>query len=270
MKKKTSKNKQNTNSISAPINVIAEDILTLTINDVPDYVRDIVFLLKNKGFNTWIVGGSVRDIILGREINDWDLATEAKSDDVISIFSHTIPTGLKHGTVTVCIGKDSCEVTTLRIDGEYKDYRHPENVIFTSSITEDLTRRDFTINSIALSINENSLNNDSLNDDSLNDDSLNDDSLNDDSLNEDSVNKNYLEFFDPYGGVNDISNNLIKAVGNSIERFTEDPLRMLRAIRFRAQLGFSIDENTLNGIKSCANLIKHISWKKSYFLKIQI
>jgi tRNA nucleotidyltransferase (CCA-adding enzyme) len=164
--------------------------------------------LNQAGFQAFIVGGCVRDLLLGLTPKDWDLATDALPNQIIRLFDKTIPTGIKHGTVTVLIGKESLEVTTFRIDGQYKNNRFPEQVFFVQKIEQDLGRRDFTINAIAY-----------------------------DPL------TNHL--VDPFQGIEDLDRKIIKCVGNPNTRFNEDALRILRAARLSAQLNFEIDLDTL-------------------------
>jgi tRNA nucleotidyltransferase (CCA-adding enzyme) len=188
---------------------------------IPQNVKYILDILYKHKYQAFIVGGCVRDSILGRTPADWDIATDALPVAVKGLFPMTVDTGLKHGTVTVVIEESSYEVTTYRIDGEYLDYRKPQSVTFSSSIKEDLSRRDFTINAIAYSPLEG--------------------------------------IIDPFGGIIDIKAGIIKTVGNPDRRFSEDALRMLRAVRFSAQLGFSINENTLMSIERNCYLIENIS-----------
>jgi tRNA nucleotidyltransferase (CCA-adding enzyme) len=188
---------------------------------LPEKVQFIINTLKDKGFEAFIVGGCTRDSLLGLKPKDWDITTSAMAEDVINSFDKTIPTGIKHGTVTVMIKNESFEVTTYRIDGAYTDNRRPDQVFFTSNIEEDLSRRDFTINSMAYN-NEKGL-------------------------------------IDPFNGQNDLNKKLIKCVGDPNLRFNEDALRMIRAIRFSSQIGFAIDEATFNAIQSNAKLICNVS-----------
>lgn len=181
----------------------------------------ILYKLNEKGYEAYVVGGCVRDMILGRTPGDWDITTSAKPEETKACFSHTYDTGIKHGTITVLMGNDSYEITTYRIEGEYTDCRHPDEVIFTRDIHEDLLRRDFTMNAIAYHPKEG--------------------------------------FIDPFGGVEDIKRQLIKGVGVPEERFREDALRMLRAVRFAAQLGFEIEDNTWQALKKNSALIEKIS-----------
>lgn len=188
---------------------------------LPDKVKYIIDRLENAGYEAYAVGGCVRDCVLGRIPNDWDITTSATPVQVKEIFKRTIDTGIQHGTVTVMLEKEGFEVTTYRIDGEYEDSRHPKEVIFTSNLVEDLKRRDFTINAMA---------------------------YNDRS-----------GIVDVFGGVDDLNNKVISCVGIAEERFTEDALRMLRAVRFSAQLGFSIDKATQAAIIKLAPNLSHIS-----------
>ncbi len=189
--------------------------------DMPDAVSMIIKKLLNAGFEAYSVGGCVRDALLSRTPCDWDITTSATPDRIKSIFKRTVDTGIKHGTVTVLVRSESFEVTTYRIDGKYLDGRHPESVSFTRSLTEDLLRRDFTINAMA---------------------------YNDDS-----------GLVDPYGGEKDLAARIIRCVGDPVARFGEDALRMLRAIRFSACLSFDIEEATFSAIKELAPSIKVVS-----------
>lgn len=189
--------------------------------DVPEKARHIVAVIQAAGFEAYVVGGCVRDSVLGREPQDWDITTSAKPEQVKALFPRTIDTGLQHGTVTVMQDKEGFEVTTYRIDGEYEDSRHPKEVVFTPNLEEDLKRRDFTINAMA---------------------------YNDE--------KGLIDIF---GGMKDIEAGVIRCVGKPEERFREDALRILRAIRFSAQLGYEIDEATKDGIKELAPTLRNIS-----------
>lgn len=189
--------------------------------DVPEKAKRVVNTIQAAGFEAYVVGGCVRDSILGRQPQDWDITTSAKPEQVKALFPRTIDTGLQHGTVTVMQGGEGFEVTTYRIDGEYEDSRHPKEVVFTPKLEEDLKRRDFTINAMA--------------------------------YNEE---KGLVDIF---GGMEDIRLGRIRCVGRAEERFGEDALRMLRAIRFSAQLGYEIDEETKRGIRSLASTLKNIS-----------
>ena len=191
---------------------------------IPIGAVTILKKLQNSGYEAYVVGGCVRDSLLGRSPKDFDITTNCLPEEVISIFKSThkvIPTGLKHGTVTILDEGIPYEVTTFRIDGEYLDNRHPEKVQFTSSLKDDLARRDFTINALAYN-NENGL-------------------------------------IDCFGGVNDLKNKIIKCVGNASDRFNEDALRMLRAIRFQAELNFKLDRDISDSIPNLSGNIKNIS-----------
>ncbi|WLD91801.1 CCA tRNA nucleotidyltransferase [Alkalihalobacillus sp. AL-G] len=180
--------------------------------------------LHNHGYEAYIVGGFVRDKLLGRSLGDIDIATSASPEEVQRIFNKTIPVGIVHGTVIVRWKKQSYEVTTFRSDGEYSDYRHPTEVHFHDSIEQDLARRDFTMNAMAQEINGSIL--------------------------------------DPFGGKKDIEERLIRAVGVSAERFQEDPLRMMRAIRFVSLLGFQIEERTKQALIEQAFLLEKVSTER--------
>lgn len=182
------------------------------------YIIDKFYENNNKAF---MVGGCVRDIILKTIPKDYDITTSALPDETISLFKKTIPTGLQHGTITVLINKESYEVTTFRTDGDYKDNRRPDSVLFVSNIVEDLSRRDFTINSLAYN--------------------------------------HYEGLIDCFNGLNDIDNKVIRCVGNPDKRFNEDALRMLRAIRFSCQLDFIIESETYNAITRNYKLVENIS-----------
>lgn len=189
--------------------------------NIPTKVETIIECLELNGYEAYIVGGCVRDSLLGKIPNDWDITTNATPNEIINIFEKTIPTGIKHGTVTVLVDNIPFEVTTYRIDGEYSDGRHPDSVKFTESINKDLSRRDFTINAMAYN-----------------------------------PKKGVVDIFD---GCKDLNKKLIRCVGNPSIRFEEDALRMLRAIRFSAQLNFTIEETTINSIKEKSPLIKEVS-----------
>lgn len=189
--------------------------------ELPYHVQNIIETLHTSGYEAYAVGGCVRDSILGREPMDWDITTSAKPEEVKQLFRRTIDTGIQHGTVTVMIGKIGYEVTTYRIDGIYEDNRHPTEVSFTSNLVEDLQRRDFTIN--AMAYNEQ------------------------DGL------------VDIFGGMEDIKSGVIRCVGEPRLRFDEDALRILRAVRFAAQLGYSIEEATQSAMKEHREALAHIS-----------
>lgn len=189
--------------------------------DIPKNVRLIINILKQNGFEAFAVGGCVRDTILGRNPQDWDITTSALPHQVKELFHRTLDTGIKHGTVTIMMSKIGYEVTTYRIDGEYNDSRHPESVEFTSNLIEDLKRRDFTINAMAYNPEEG--------------------------------------LVDAFDGMGDIERGIIRCVGKPEERFQEDALRILRAIRFSAQLGFDVDDDTMMAIRALAPTLKNIS-----------
>lgn len=188
---------------------------------LPDKVDRIIKTLMAAGYEAYAVGGCVRDSVMGRSPNDWDITTSAKPAEVKRLFSRTIDTGIKHGTVTIMLDKEGFEVTTYRIDGVYEDGRHPREVTFTASLEEDLKRRDFTINAMA--------------------------------YNEET---GLVDIFD---GMQDIEQGVIRCVGDAEERFTEDALRMLRAVRFSAQLGYRIEEATKSAIRKLAPNLQQIS-----------
>ena len=194
--------------------------------NIPRDVKKIIEILNKAGYEAYAVGGCVRDSILGRVPGDWDITTAAKPNEIKSLFRRTIDTGIEHGTVTVRMSGSSYEVTTYRIDGEYEDSRHPKAVTYTASLTEDLKRRDFTINAMAYSDDKG--------------------------------------LVDIYGGLSDIEKRIIRCVGSPSERFTEDALRILRAIRFSAQLGFSIDAATWECICTLGARLKNISKERIY------
>lgn len=188
---------------------------------LPEKVKKIIETLTAAGYEAYAVGGCVRDSILGRVPNDWDITTSAKPEETKSLFARTIDTGIQHGTVTIMLDKEGFEVTTYRIDGEYEDSRHPKEVTFTASLEEDLKRRDFTINAMAYNEEEG--------------------------------------LVDIFGGIRDIEDKVIRCVGNARERFTEDALRMMRAVRFSAQLGYRIEEETREAIVELAPNLQKIS-----------
>lgn len=189
--------------------------------DMPQDVREIINKLEDAGFEGFAVGGCVRDAVLGRVPADWDITTSAMPEEVKALFHRTIDTGIQHGTVTVMKDHVGYEVTTYRIDGEYEDARHPKEVSFTSNLVEDLKRRDFTINAMAYN--------------------------------------DRAGLVDAFDGMGDLENKIIRCVGNPLDRFGEDALRMLRAVRFSAQLGFAIDEGTKSAITKLAPNLEKIS-----------
>ena len=171
---------------------------------LPDKVKKIIETIESGGYEAYAVGGCVRDSILGRVPDDWDITTSASPQEIKNLFRRTVDTGIQHGTVTVIMEREGFEVTTYRIDGEYEDSRHPKEVTFTSNLTEDLKRRDFTINAMAYNDREG--------------------------------------LVDAFGGIKDMKARLVRCVGNPRERFGEDALRMMRAVRFSAQLGYGMEE----------------------------
>ncbi|MBP5600035.1 MAG: CCA tRNA nucleotidyltransferase, partial [Lachnospiraceae bacterium] len=192
----------------------------MTIN-IPKDVEFIINTLEENGFEAYAVGGCVRDSLLGRVPNDWDITTSAKPLETKKLFKRTFDTGIKHGTISVLLDKEIYEVTTYRIDGEYEDARHPKEVTFTSKLSEDLLRRDFTINAMAYNPKRG--------------------------------------LVDLYGGKEDLENKIIRCVGNPYDRFTEDALRIMRAVRFAAQLNYQIEDDTKKAIKELSPNLKKIS-----------
>lgn len=193
---------------------------------IPDSVKDIMVRLEAAGWEAWCVGGGVRDMLLGRDPGDWDVTTSARPEDVMALFGKdALPTGLKHGTVTVGGGR-GVEVTTFRRDGEYLDNRHPDHVEFTSSLEEDLSRRDYTVNAMAMDLRG--------------------------------------ELRDPFGGRTDLAAGVLRAVGNPEARFREDALRIMRGLRFAAKLGFSIEEETAAAMDRCRKLLENIAPERIY------
>lgn len=188
---------------------------------IPEKAKYIIETIQNAGFEAYVVGGCVRDSILGRTPGDWDITTSARPEQVKQLFRRTIDTGIQHGTVTVMLDKEGFEVTTYRVDGKYEDSRHPKEVTFTPNLEEDLKRRDFTINAMAYNETEG--------------------------------------LIDIFGGMADIEAKWIRCVGNPEERFGEDALRMMRAIRFSAQLGYEIHEDTITAIRKLAPTLQKIS-----------
>ena len=193
----------------------------MTYIEMPEKVERILQVLHENGYEAYAVGGCVRDSVLGRIPSDWDVTTSASPLQVKELFPRTIDTGIQHGTVTVMDGKDGFEVTTYRIDGVYEDCRHPKEVIFTSNLTEDLKRRDFTINAMAYSYESG--------------------------------------IVDEFGGLEDLKKGVIRCVGNPRDRFSEDALRMMRAVRFAAQLGFELSEDVKEAIREMADALDFVS-----------
>lgn len=191
---------------------------------LPPSVSLILDTLNSNNYKAYIVGGCVRDSLLGKHPKDWDITTSALPSEIMKLFNKTIPTGLKHGTVTVVINDDNFEVTTFRIESTYSDNRHPDQVFFTSNIEEDLSRRDFTINAMAYNKNE--------------------------------------ALVDVFNGQKDLNQKIIRCVGSPNDRFNEDALRMLRAIRFSTQLNFKLDDDTFNSIVHNNFLIENVSMER--------
>ena len=188
---------------------------------LPQDVLTILSTLQNAGYEAYVVGGCVRDALLDKVAGDWDITTSATPQQIKSLFTHTIDTGIDHGTVTVRMNHTNYEVTTYRIESEYLDSRHPSSVSFTNLLSEDLKRRDFTINAMAYNPNDG--------------------------------------LIDLFNGQQDLQSKTIRCVGNPKQRFEEDALRMLRALRFSAQLNFNIEETTFNAIQQCSHLLTNIS-----------
>jgi len=188
---------------------------------LPDKVNNIIMTLQNAGFEAYAVGGCVRDSILGRQPGDWDITTSATPQETKALFRRTFDTGIEHGTITVLLDHEGFEVTTYRIDGTYKDSRHPSHVEFTRSLREDLLRRDFTINAMAYNEEEG--------------------------------------LVDIFGGQRDLEEGVIRCVGDARARLSEDALRILRAVRFSAQLGFMVEGGTREAIRELAPTLANIS-----------
>ncbi len=192
--------------------------------NVPEAVHAILNVFDAAGYEAWIVGGCVRDSLMGRVPKDWDITTAAAPETVQTLFAHTIDTGLKHGTVTVRMNGENYEVTTYRVDGAYSDHRRPDHVAFSTDLKEDLLRRDFTINAMAYHPKKG--------------------------------------LIDLYGGREDLRSRRIRCVGTPADRFQEDALRMLRALRFSAQLDFTIEPATEAAIRMLAPQIAYVSWER--------
>lgn len=188
---------------------------------MPENAAKIIHTLQKNGYEAYIVGGCVRDAILQKKPDDWDITTSAKPEEVKALFRRTIDTGIQHGTVTVMFDKEGYEVTTYRVDGKYEDHRRPKEVTFTRSLLEDMKRRDFTINAMAYNDEEG--------------------------------------LVDHFDGRGDLERKIIRCVGNPSERFDEDALRILRAVRFAAQLNFTIEEKTRQAIREQAIYLRDIS-----------
>lgn len=175
---------------------------------IPDYVRFVIERLKNNGYEAFLVGGCVRDGIMGKPPKDYDIASSALPEQILACFSdcHTLDNGIKHGTVGVVFGKECVEITTYRVDGEYTDCRHPDSVTFSGNLRDDLSRRDFTMNAVAFD--------------------------------------EIAGYIDQFGGADDIKNGVIRCVGDPMLRFSEDALRIMRALRFSSVLGFNVEKST--------------------------
>ncbi len=196
----------------------------MTRMTLPDNIKNILSAINAKGYEAYVVGGAVRDFLLGREISDYDITTNALPEKIKEIFTKTIDTGLKHGTVTVVEEGAVVEITTYRVDGVYEDHRRPKTVEFAKDLTSDLSRRDFTMNALACD-----------------------------------KEGNILDYFD---GIEDIENKLIRTVGEADKRFEEDALRMLRAIRFACTTGFAVDNEILKSIERKSSLILYVSGER--------
>lgn len=192
------------------------------MRQIPMAARRVLETMEKHGFAAYLVGGCVRDLLRGKQPQDWDMTTSARPEQVMALFGGAaIPTGLQHGTVTVRAGEDSFEITTFRRDGDYGDHRHPDRVTFTDSLAEDLMRRDFTINAMALDLRG--------------------------------------ELTDLHGGRDDLAAGVIRCVGDARRRFDEDALRILRALRFAAALGFALEEETERGARAMVPLLKTVA-----------
>lgn len=192
------------------------------MNGIPQYVEEILRTLERSGYEAWCVGGCVRDLLLGRAPQDWDVTTSARPEETMAVFgSRALPTGLRHGTVTVRQGTERVEVTTFRLDGPYRDHRRPETVAFTDSLTEDLRRRDFTVNAVAMDRRGN--------------------------------------IRDPFGGREDLQNRVLRCVGAPEARLREDALRILRGLRFSACLGLLPEMETASALHRCGVLLADIA-----------
>lgn len=195
----------------------------MMIIECPDYINTAIRLLEQSGFNAYAVGGCVRDSIMGRDPDDWDMTTSSTPEETSEVFKdfRVIPTGIKHGTVTVIVEGHHLEITTMRIDGEYHDNRRPDFVEFTEDITKDLSRRDFTVNAMAYNPTDG--------------------------------------FIDPFGGTSDICRKIIRCVGNPDKRFREDALRIIRALRFASVLDYTIENETAQSIIKNAHLLNSVA-----------
>lgn len=188
---------------------------------IPNYIENAMSLIMQEGFEAFVVGGAIRDALLGKEPTDWDIATNAKTEDVKAIFKNHYNTGLRHGTITAIVENCPVEITTYRTDGDYKDFRRPEKVFFTHKLSDDLLRRDFTINALAYN--------------------------------------NIMGIVDICGGIHDLRHGIIRCVGDANKRLYEDALRVLRALRFCVTLNFEIEPKTYEAICRHASLLNKIS-----------
>ena len=202
-----------------------ENNLEKIFTNIPAPIKEIARILNTEGFQCFLVGGAVRDSIMGFTPKEYDIATNAKPEDVQRIFKYTIPTGIKHGTILVILDDMHVEITTFRSDGNYSDGRHPDKVEYTASIEDDLPRRDLTINAMAYNILDGTL----------------------------------IDMFD---GMKDIKNKIIRSVGNPYERFTEDGLRIMRAIRFATKLNFNIEKETFDAICHSTGMLTSIAYER--------
>lgn len=195
---------------------------------IPPHIQMVLDRLNEQGYDAFVVGGCVRDALLGKQADDWDVCTSALPKQIVSCFSdmRTVPTGIEHGTITVIPGNEPIEITTFRIDGSYMDGRHPETVTYTTSIAEDLSRRDFTVNAMAY--------------------------------------HPIVGLVDPFGGQDDIGRKVIRCVGDPDTRFQEDALRILRGMRFASVLGFSIEDKTRLAMENNAALLTNIAVERIY------
>lgn len=194
--------------------------MTISVS-IPDPIKDILHSIEQKSCQAYLVGGCVRDILMGKSPNDWDICTDMLPHEIQRQFPGSLDFGIKHGTVTVCRGDVIAEITTFRAESGYADHRRPDHVTFIHDLNQDLARRDFTVNAVAM----------------------------------DSVG----QIRDPFGGQDDIGRKLLRAVGKPASRFREDALRMLRAVRFSAQLGFCVEDETMKAIRECAPLSKTLA-----------
>lgn len=192
------------------------------LNEIPNSVMSVVAQLRRAGFETFLVGGCVRDMLRRTPPKDYDIASAAVPEQVISTFKHVIPTGIKHGTVTVMLDGEAIEVTTFRSEGAYSDGRRPDSVKFETDIVKDLSRRDFTMNAMAL-------------------------------------NPFSSELIDPFGGLLDLDRKIIRCVGSPMERFAEDGLRVLRAVRFATTIGCTIDYDTFEAIRFTIPIFRKVA-----------